>query len=191
MSTNPAAAGTSPWYTIWSGREISFQRVFEQGGTNLFNSSGKPGKVRLKPVFAKDRSGAKTLVRFKVKCKSWEAEPALNGLILSPMGNTINHLKPTLPQPLPKWIDENATGQIYGTALKPFVDVLHKPADPMLQRLEGLYSVPAPQGINIDRVRVLFFESAIADGSDLALVVFTLLEGAGGNQNGGGSGPPH
>ena len=189
MSTNPAAAAsTPPWYNIWCGKEISFQRCFEEGGNNLFDSNDKPGTVRIKPVYVKDRKGSKTLVRFKVKCEPWQAEPALNGLQLSPLGFEA----PTIAQPLPVWKDsDNAIQRAYENALDPFIADLRSP-NLKWRRLEGIYSVPVPQGgINVDLVQVLYFERAIVDGANLALVLFTLMQGASANQNGGGSGPPH
>jgi hypothetical protein len=179
---------TQIWYAFWEmNGKITLQRVFGEGGQNLDKSQAPtPGIVRLQPR----RGNYGELVGFEVQAIKGDLKPAWEGISLAPLGT----VPPSLDGvKLRKWAADTSHEMEYGGALNALVAELHGDKT-NLQRLEGYFPVADPDtgAFIVDRVRIVNLPGAVEDGTDLALIVLTLIGsyGLSKQQNGGGTGPP-
>lgn len=188
MTTTPPPM--DHWFDKWvykgRDRSIRFQRVFGAAGPNLLEPDNKrPGRMWLRPRYFPTTG---ELVQFTIDIVGAEMKRGMSGLILSPLGQK----EPVLDEKLPVWKDDQWTYDEYARILAPLVKMMDAEYEPDIQRLEALYTIGMGGKIAVDRLRVLYIDDAVVDGSPMTLVVLTHVGGDAlvPSQNGGGNGPP-
>ncbi len=170
---------------------VSIEFRENYGKTLLAAPSGLTPEFRLMPKYLCNGYGEECVVQFNLTFEQGRMLPNWEELLFTPLGS---EPVPRLSQKLPAWSPREEA--LYSRVLDPLITALYA-ADTKIERLEAnlpMYLDHSPESRRrrtIDRVRMVYLKDAVeATNPNLALVVFSWLDGYKVAQNGAGSGPP-
>jgi hypothetical protein len=195
-----SASSTGNWFDLFlKSNEISIDRFSANaGGGHLARpGSSKPGKITLHKRFVKGEDGTRQLTGFKVSYWPWQLRSFWDGIILTLVGQTdvppISGLSNVgTPDAWQKDIQNAAFANLVATLQDENLIDPSTGTKKDYKRLEALFPVADGGALVVDIVRIILLPKATMNSETLALVNFATVGGdMTGQQNGGGSGPPH